>query len=159
MRKTLTNNCPFIGASQLCTISTSCLDVVARLHGVFGVREDLVNVGVENDIVDAGCGIHKTLRRPDSALLGIKKVVKIVIRGVQSTSKAKPGLVPEGKEIYRQGINIPFQYDSISRKASWITTWPLLATNLLGSMMAFNILQCQRWHCEHFPTRRNNIAL
>ena len=35
--------------------------MIARLHGNLAVREDLVNVSIENNVVDAALGIHEAV--------------------------------------------------------------------------------------------------
>jgi hypothetical protein len=52
---------PLVGSCDFGTSCTGSLDVVAGLHGNFSIGEDLVDVGVEDNVVDSTLGIHEAV--------------------------------------------------------------------------------------------------
>ena len=57
----LADDGPLVGSGDFGARRTGSLDVVAGLHGSFSVGEDLVDMGVEYNIVDSTLSIHETV--------------------------------------------------------------------------------------------------
>lgn len=55
------NHSPFIGSSDLGAGGASSLYVVAGLHGNFSIREDLVDMSIEDNVVDSASGAHESI--------------------------------------------------------------------------------------------------